>query len=113
LKEYKTHMNRSSEITVEHLPGSVPKALEQILQVIWLMDTQGLSRLKATAKLASYYGYAPQTIEDKYTRQIDLKAYQFDELLAETGRLNLARRLNNRFPGFEKEINKYLKISNI
>jgi hypothetical protein len=89
-------------------PGGTPAALKQILFVIKIMNIKGLTRLSATHKVANYYNFAVQTIMDKYTRQLGITAAEFDGLLSESGRTNLARRLNNKFPGHENLIKEYI-----
>ena len=89
-------------------PGGTPMALKQILMVINLVDSKGLSRLQATHKVANYYRIALQTVIDKYTRQLNLTTAEFDRLLTESDRSNLARQINNKIPGYDKLIAQYL-----
>jgi hypothetical protein len=59
----------------------VPKALAQILEVIYLVKKSGYSRTDATNKVADKRLKAPQTVIDKYCRQLNKKAFEIDRLL--------------------------------
>ena len=61
----------------------LPKSLSQILEVVYEMEVNGYSRTQATNRVAKKRGTAPQTITDKYCRQLGKKAHEIDELLAE------------------------------
>ena len=61
--------------------SSVPEALAQTLEVIYGVKKLGLSRRQATNIVAKKRGIAPQTVIDKYCRQLDMRAYGFDQLL--------------------------------
>ena len=63
----------------------LPKSLAQILEVVYEMEVNGYSRTQATNRVAKKRGTAPQTITDKYCRQLGKKAHQIDELLADRG----------------------------
>jgi hypothetical protein len=63
----------------------LPKSLAQILEVVYEMEVNGYSRTQATNRVAKKRGTAPQTITDKYCRQLGKKAHQIDELLADPG----------------------------
>jgi hypothetical protein len=62
----------------------LPKSLAQILEVVYEMEVNGYSRTQATNRVAKKRGTAPQTITDKYCRQLGKKAHEIDKLLAET-----------------------------
>ena len=62
-------------------PVGVPKALAQILEVIYLVKKRGYTRTDATNKVADKRLKAPQTIIDKYCRQLNKKAFEIDRLL--------------------------------
>jgi len=103
------HTSSSSGVQATYqFPPGTPKALGQILQVVYLMRTEGLSRFKATHKVANHYEVAPQTVIDKYTRQLGLTATDFDRLLAESDRTNFIKYLNNKFTGYESLIKQYV-----
>ncbi len=92
------------------VPAGTPKALEQILQVIYLAHHQNISRPKATKMVAEIYGVAPQTVLDKYCRQLNLTALEFDKLLSETGLHTLKNKLRSKFHGYSGLIDNYLEV---
>lgn len=59
----------------------VPKALAQILEVIYLVKKRGYTRTDATNKVADNRSTASQTVLDKYCRQLNKKAFEIDHLL--------------------------------
>jgi hypothetical protein len=61
----------------------LPKALSQILEVVYEIQVNGYSRTQATNRVAEKLGTAPQTITDKYCRQLGKRAHEIDELLTE------------------------------
>src|SRR5689334_9103386 len=54
------------------IPAGTPRALGEILAVIHQMHTSGRTRSDATNYIARKLGVTPQTIIDKYTRQLGL-----------------------------------------
>jgi len=90
------------------LPGGVPKALEHTLQVAYLVRNRKMSRSRATQRLADIHRVAPQTILDKYCRQLELTAAEFDQLLQETDLKSLKNLLHKKFPSHFRTINDYL-----
>lgn len=77
--------------------GSVPVALAQILEVVYGVKKLGLSRRKATNLVAKKRGIAPQTVIDKYCRQLDKRAYDVDRLLEAMTTEGLQELLLERF----------------
>ncbi len=63
----------------------LPKSLAQILEVVYEIEVNGYSRTQATNRVAKKRGTAPQTITDKYCRQLGKKAHEIDELMADPG----------------------------
>ena len=49
------------------------------------MEVNGYSRTQSTNRVAKKRGTAPQTVTDKYCRQLGKRAHEIDELLAEPG----------------------------
>ena len=94
------------------LPGGTPKALEHTLQVAYLVRFGKMSRSRATHRIADIHGVAPQTIIDKYCRQLELTAYQFDQLLQEKELTSLKELLHKKFSSYYKVINEYLASPN-
>lgn len=90
------------------LPRGTPKALEHTLQVVYLVKFAKMSRPRATHRVADIHGVAPQTIIDKYCRQLELTAYQFDKLLQENDLKSLKELLYKKFPKEYKVISEYL-----
>lgn len=91
------------------VPAGTPKALEHILQVVYMTHFSGVSRSKATKDVAKMHGgIAPQTVLDKYCRQLNLKASEFDRLVAEPGFSGLKEILYAKFNGHREVIDNYL-----
>jgi hypothetical protein len=77
--------NREPEVPAVSIQG-IPKSLAQILEVVYEMEINGYSRTEATKRVAHKRGTSPQTITDKYCRQIGKKAHEID--LAPISRLS-------------------------
>ncbi len=90
------------------VPPGTPKALEQILQVAYLVRWGGKSRLDATHYIADRAGVFFQTVLDKYCRQLDLKADQFDALLRQEDLSDLRRLLARKFHAHANLTETYL-----
>ncbi|MDO8281530.1 MAG: hypothetical protein Q7U10_02720 [Thermodesulfovibrionia bacterium] len=75
------HQKTTQHSDFPSFPVGVPKALSQILEVIYLIKKRGLTRTEATNKVADQRLTAPQTILDKYCRQLNKKAFEIDRLL--------------------------------
>jgi hypothetical protein len=66
-------------------------------------------RSKATKNVAKMHGgIAPQTVLDKYCRQLNLKASEFDRLIAEPGFSGLKKKLYAKFSGHSEVVDNYL-----
>ena len=61
----------------------LPKSLSQILEIVYEMEVNGYTRIQATNRVAKKRGTAPQTITNKYCRQLGKRAHEIDELLTE------------------------------
>ncbi len=85
-----------------------PQALQQILEVVRLVQSGSYSRPAATQFIARQLDVFPQTILDKYCRQLGLTASDFDRLLEEPGLLRLRERLKKKFPRYANEIDAIL-----
>jgi len=91
------------------VPAGTPKALEHILQVVYMTHFSGVPRSKATKDVAKMHGgIAPQTVLDKYCRQLNLKASEFDRLVAKPGLSDLKEILYGKFNGHREIIDNYL-----
>jgi hypothetical protein len=86
----------------------MPQALTQILEVVYEVVKMGRSRPDATTVVSKRRGTAPQTILDKYCRQLSMKAHDFDKLLAEPGLHSLTAILKDRFPRHQNYIDSFL-----
>lgn len=93
---------------VLELPWNTPRALEQTLQVAYLVRTSRRSRSDATRLVAEANRVTPQTVTDKYCRQLGIRAEEFDELLREPELTKLRRLLKNKYPNHEEVIEELL-----
>jgi len=94
------------------LPPGLPKALAQILEVIYEVKKFDHSRSDATNIVARRRGKAPQTIIDKYCRQLSKRAYQIDELLEEQDLSGFTLLLKNKFRNHKDVIDSFFKSLN-
>ena len=85
----------------------LPKSLSQILEVVYEMEVNGYSRTQATNRVAKKRGTAPQTITDKYCRQLGKKAHEIDALLDEPGYARFKDLLKTRFTDHQGIIDMY------
>lgn len=86
-----------------------PKSLSQILEVIYEIEVNGCSRTEATNRVAQNRGTAPQTITDKYCRQIGKKAHEIDQLLSEPGYDQFRALLKSKFSNHAQVIDTYFE----
>jgi hypothetical protein len=73
------------------------------------MEINGHSRTEATKRVADKRGTSPQTITDKYCRQIGKKAREIDQLLSEPGYENFKRILMEKFSTHQQVIETYFE----
>jgi len=90
------------------VPQHLPQALRHILEVVRLVRGGAYTRTTATQYVARQYKVFPQTVLDKYCRQLNLTASQFDRLLEESGLVELRKRLNTKFSGHAQAIDEVL-----
>ncbi len=90
------------------LPPRTPAALEQILSVVHLVRANGRTRSEATGDVAKRMGVTPQTVNDKYGRQLGLTADRFDVLLDDQSLRELELLLKTRFPGHSETVQRVL-----
>ena len=84
VNDYKSiHPRNVSNINDELpiFPSGVPLALQQILEVAFVVKKLYYTRSDATNLVAKKRGIAPQTVIDKYCRQLNKKAFEIDNLL--------------------------------
>ena len=85
----------------------LPKSLEQILEVVYEIEVNGYSRTHATNRVAKKRRMAPQTITNKYCRQLGKKAHEIDELMAEPGYAGFKHLLTDKYPVHREIIDMY------
>lgn len=91
------------------VPQHFPQALRQILEVVRLVRGSAYTRTTATQYVARQYKVFPQTVLDKYCRQLGLTAAQFDRLLEEPGLGELRKKLKSKFSSYAQAIDEVLK----
>ena len=67
------------------------------MEVAYLVSKCGESRTGATRAVAKLHDVAPQTVQDKYCRQLNFTALEFDRLLDEPGLEALRGNLKDKF----------------
>jgi hypothetical protein len=85
----------------------LPKSLAQILEVVYEIEVNGCGRTQATHRVAKKRGTAPQTITDKYCRQLGKKAQEIDELMAEPGYKGFKDLLMGKYSAHREIIDMY------
>jgi negative regulator of replication initiation len=102
-----SHLPNGKHQTQHQFPAGTPEALRQILEVARLVRS-GHSRRDATRYVAKQFRVAYQTVCDKYARQLDLKASQFDRLLELEKSEELRALLRSKFPEHTNVIDRVL-----
>lgn len=87
----------------------VPKALSQIFEVLYEIEMNGSSRIEATHKVAQKRGTAPQTVIDKYCRQLNKRAHEIDQLFDEPGYGEFKELLKDKFVSHQSIIDLYFE----
>ncbi len=111
LKRNKTivHVTKTPLAHLPELPSGIPKALEHTLQVIYLIKVDKMYRSQATNRVAEHHRVAPQTVIDKYCRQLKLTADQFDFLLQEENLVKIKNILLKKFVKEKHTIENYIE----
>lgn len=107
----KKNSKSSSSQPISNLPevaADTPQALAQILHVAYLVRVRNLDRIEATEHIAREHGVKKQTVIDKYTRQIKMKAADFDKLLYQPDPKDLKNLLKHKFRNQNDLIECYL-----
>ncbi len=91
-----------------NMPFGTPAGLQQILWVIYLVRRKGRPRPEATTDVAKALHIAPQTVLDKYCRQLGLTAMKFDLLVRDPELNELRSLLLRKFPAYEEIIRRFL-----
>jgi negative regulator of replication initiation len=98
--------SRSNTSNLLHsLPKHTPQALRQILEIVHLVQ-KGHGRSDATRYVSRQHNIAPQTVIDKYTRQLNITASDFDKLLDQTNLVDLREILYRKFPQYSKLVDE-------
>ncbi len=95
------------------LPTGTSAALQQILEVIHQMNNNGGDRNIATNFVAKERGITTQSVIDKYTRQLGIRASGFDRLTRPENVKALSSLLKERFPQDAAEIDDFFKQRNL
>ena len=93
-------------------PDGIPKALAQILEVIHEVKKSGRSRREATNLVAQRRNTAPQTVIDKYCRQLGKRAYEIDRLLEDQNLGELRALLERKFVNHRELIDSFFASLN-
>ena len=101
--------DRNETVPEESYQIGTPAALQQILDVIRLVKRGTYTRNEATQIISKKLNVAPQTVQDKYGRQLGLTADAFDRLLAQPGRGELQALLIKKFPNHGNLIRQNLR----
>jgi len=75
----------------------VPDALSQIFEVLYEIEVNGLSRVKATNKVAKARETTAKTVRDKYCNQLNKKASEIDRLFNKPGYDEFKQLLEEKF----------------
>lgn len=100
------HEEIPDPVTAISIKG-VPKALSQIFEVLYEMMVNGYPRTQATKRVAKRRGTTPQTVIDKYCRQLNKKAHEIDSILEEPGLYEFKNLLKNKFVKHHEIIDVY------
>ena len=103
--------NKTVPRTKPSISNGLPRALTQILEVVYEVTKMSRSRTDATNIVADRHGTTPQTIQDKYSRQLNMKANEFDELLKEPDLHTLIEILKRKFPRYVDHIDSFFSPS--
>ena len=75
----------------------VPNSLSQIFEVLYEIEINGLSRVKATKKVAKARGTSSKTVREKYCKQLNKKASEIDRLFNKPGYEKFKELLKEKF----------------
>ena len=107
-KSEKNPIDISRETLPEFSP-SVPHALAETLEVIYLIKKEGLTRVEATHKVADIRKISTQAVLDKYCRQLDKRASEIDELLMDSNIDSFKNLLLAKYPRHESTVKNVFK----
>ena len=95
-------------LTIMNIKG-VPKALSQILEVLYEIEFNNCSRIEATHRVAKKRGTAPQTVIDKYCRQLNKRAHEIDQMLRDPSYAEFIQLLKEKFTSHHDIIEVYFE----
>jgi succinate dehydrogenase flavin-adding protein (antitoxin of CptAB toxin-antitoxin module) len=95
--------------TIAPLPKHIPQELRHIIEVVLLVRGGAYSRTLATRYVAKRYNVFPQTVLDKYCRQLNLTTNQFDKLLEESDLRELREILKSKFKNHAQVVDEVLR----
>lgn len=99
-----------SEFLTSLKASNISQALSQILEVLYEIKINNLTRKDATQIVAQRRGTSPFTVMDKYCRQLNKKSREIDELLLKAeGMKEIQTLLNDKFPKHIKLINDFFQ----
>ena len=101
-------MKLKSNSELPTLTRQTPSALGQILEVIHLVRRGAYTRQMATNRVAKLRNITPQAVLDKYCRQLNLRADDFDRLLAQEDMGELRKILKTKFQGYSEVIDRII-----
>lgn len=106
-------VNKTTTITTPpSFPDGVPKALAQILEVIYEVKKSGRNRREATNLVAQRRNTAPQTVIDKYCRQLGKRSYEIDRLLEDQNLREFRALLERKFVNHRNLIDSFFNSLN-
>jgi hypothetical protein len=101
--------DRTEPLAKKSSVSGLPEALSQTLEVVYEVVKMGRTRPDATNVVAKRRGRKPQSILDKYCRQLgNIKAHEFDQLLSEPSLESLSTKLKEKFPSHKDYIDSFL-----
>ena len=107
-----SQINKEPQFFHPSCAKNIPKALSQTLDVIEEVMKMNRSRPDATRIVADRNKTAPQTIIDKYCRQLGKTASEVDMLLGEPGLEGFRAILTNKFPNHRDVIASFFNDLN-
>jgi negative regulator of replication initiation len=103
------HGPLADDAATPSFPTATPMALRHIVEVVRLVRGAGYTRNDATHVVAKRYGVSPQTVTDKFGRQLDLTVAQFDQLLEQEDLAELRTKLRSKFSDQTETIDHLLQ----
>jgi len=105
--------DRKTAITTSpSFSDGVPKALAQVLEVIYEVKKSGRNRREATNLVAQRRNTAPQTVIDKYCRQLGKRSYEIDRLLEDQNLKEFKALLERKFVNHRNLIDSFFNSLN-